>query len=144
MRILQQNVRTRLLLGIVGLSLIFLFADSPVLTALETGKVEIVIRNSTFEFQGGALRPDMPGTLLLRNLDKIQHGFTSPLLEELDVRVESADVITYGKGIKGVYINPGETLQIYFTPTRPGSFAFRCDIHPNMKGELLLLSVGEV
>jgi plastocyanin len=125
-------------------SFLFLAANSSVLTAAETAKVEIVIRNYTFEFQGGALRPNEPGTIILKNSDKIQHGFTSPFLEEQDVRVEAAAGTTYGKGIRGVYINPGETLKIHFTPNRPGSFQFHCDLHPNMKGELLLLSVQGV
>jgi hypothetical protein len=84
----------------------------------------------------------MQGTIVLRNQDKIKHGFTSSLLEEIEVQVESGGVTTYGKGIKGIYIGPGETLQIHLLPNRPGKFSFRCDIHPDMKGELLLLSVG--
>jgi len=103
-----------------------------------------VIRNYTFEFQGGALRPNEPGTIVLKNSDKVQHGFTSPFLAEQDVQVEAAAGTTYGKGIRGVYINPGETLKIHFTPNRPGSFQFRCDLHTNMKGELLFLSVQGV
>jgi hypothetical protein len=137
-------MRARFFTGVVVLSLIFLSIGSFIAAALETGKVEIIVRNFTFEFQGGALRPNEPGTILLRNLDKVQHGFTSPYLAEQDIRVESPAGITYGKGINGVYINPGETLQIRFSPNRPGSFSFRCDIHPNMKGELLLLSIGGV
>jgi plastocyanin len=125
-------------------ALLFLAADVSVPTAAEPAKVEIVIRNYTFEFQGGALRPNEPGTIVLKNLDKVQHGFTSPYLREQDVQVETAPGISYGKGIAGVYINPGETLRIHFTPNRPGSFQFRCDLHPNMKGELLLLSVQGV
>jgi len=125
-------------------SFVFLATDFSVPLAAETAKVEIVIRNYTFEFQGGALRPNEPGTIVLKNIDKVQHGFTSPLLAEQDVWVDSASGTTYGKGIRGVYINPGETLQIRFTPNRPGSFQFRCDLHPNMKGELLLLSVQGV
>jgi len=140
----QRTMRVRLVLKSVILSMIVLSTGFSLLMAREAGKVEIVIRNSTFEFQGGALRPDQAGTLFLSNLDKIRHGFTSPLLEELEVRVESAGGIAYGKGIKGVYINPGETLQIHLTPNRAGSFSFRCDIHPDMKGELLLLSVEGV
>jgi len=112
--------------------------------AAEPAKVEIVIRNYTFEFQGGALRPSEPGIIVLKNMDKVQHGFTSPFLREQDVQVESAAGIAYGKGIGGVYINPGETLRIHFMPNRPGSFQFRCDLHPNMKGELLLLSIQGV
>jgi hypothetical protein len=143
-RILKRNIRARFYQAVVAVSLIFLSAGSSVVAAPETGKVEIVIRNYVFEFQGGVLRPNEQGTILLKNVDKIQHGFTSPYLEEQDVRVESAGGISYGKGIKGVYINPGETLQIHFIPNRPGRLPFRCDIHPNMKGELLVLSVGGV
>ena len=143
-QIMRQVMRPRLFLGILVLPLVFLFVSSSGGAAPEPAKVEIVIRNFTFEFQGGALRPNEPGTILLKNLDKVRHGFTSPFLEEQDVRVESGGVTTYGKGIKGVYIDPGETLEIHFIPARPGSFAFRCDIHPNMKGELLMLSVEGV
>ncbi len=143
-RLLKRYGWVLVFIGIVCLSLLFLSAHPSVLTAQETGRVEIVIRNFTFEFQGGALRPNVPGTIVLRNLDKVKHGFTSMLLQEVDVQVESSGATTYGKGIKGVYINPGETVQIHFIPTRPGRFPFRCDIHPNMKGELLLLSVGAV
>mgnify|MGYP001313547038 CR=1 FL=1 len=138
----KHNVRTIFFMTILFLPVILLLGHFSALTAQESTRVEIVIRNSTFEFQGGALRPNIPGTIVLRNLDKIKHGFTSPFLQELDVQVESADVTTYGKGIKGVYIGPGETLQIHLLPNREGKFTFRCDIHPDMKGELMLLSVN--
>jgi len=32
-------------------------------------------------------------------------------------------------------------LVFLFTPTAPGRLLFRCDIHPSMKGELLVLTV---
>jgi plastocyanin len=139
----KQYVWALIFIGIVCLPSLFLSTLPSFLTAQEkSGKVEIVIRNFTFEFRGGALRPNEPGTIILRNQDKVKHGFTSPLLQEVDVQVEAGGVTTYGKGIKGVYINPGQTVQIHFVPNRPGRFRFRCDIHPNMKGELLLLSIG--
>lgn len=123
---------------------VFLSTISGLAAAPAGGKVEIDIRNYTFELQGGRLRPNEPGTIVLRNRDKVQHGFTSPFLAEQEVRVESSAGIAYGKGISGVYINPGETLKIHFIPNRAGGFPFRCDIHPSMKGELLLLSVEGV
>lgn len=144
MQIHRRKIRTRFFILIAVSSFLFLAASSSVLTAAEPAKVEIVIRNYTFEFQGGSLRPNEPGTIVLKNSDKVQHGFTSPYLREQDVQVESAAGVAYGKGIAGVYINPGETLRIHFTPNRPGSFQFRCDLHPDMKGELLLLSVQGV
>jgi len=130
--------------GFAALSLVLLAAGSSVGAPPEGARVEILIRNYTFEFQKGALQPNEPGTIVLKNVDKVRHGFTSPYLVEQDVQVETAAGISYGKGIAGVYINPGETLEIHFTPNRPGSFPFRCDLHPNMKGEFLLLSVQGV
>ncbi|HTN42402.1 MAG TPA: cupredoxin domain-containing protein [Nitrospiria bacterium] len=145
MRIRKRWLRTGFILFILMTAVLsFLSAGDFVLTAAETAQVDIVIRNYTFEFQGGALRPNQPGTIVLKNLDKVQHGFTSPYLREQDVQVETAGGTAYGLGISGVYINPGETLRIHFTPNRPGSFQFRCDLHPNMKGELVLLSVQGV
>jgi plastocyanin len=144
MRIHRQNILTRVFILIAVPFSLILATEISVPTAAETAKVEVVIRNYTFEFQGGALRPNEPGTIVLKNIDKVQHGFTSPYLREQDVQVESAAGVAYGKGIGGVYINPGETLRIHFIPNRPGSFSFRCDLHPNMKGELVLLSVQGV
>jgi Cupredoxin-like domain len=141
---LLQKMRTRFISGTVVFCFVFISAGSAIAAAPAGGKVEIVIRNYTFEFQGGTLRPNEPGTILLRNLDKVQHGFTSPVLAEQEVRVESSAGIAYGKGINGVYINPGETLKIHLIPNRAGSFPFRCDIHPKMKGEFLILSVEGV
>lgn len=111
---------------------------------MKSGEVEVVIRNSTFEFHGGILKPDEAATIILRNQDSIQHGFTSVLLEDLDVQVEADGVVTLGKQIRSVHINPGKTVQFHFIPTRPGKFSFRCDLHPAMKGELLLLSMGSL
>jgi hypothetical protein len=108
------------------------------------GFVEIQIRNFIFEFHGGLLKPDLPATILIKNLDKTQHGFTSPLLEEVEVRVETESGICYGKGIRGVYINPQQEIQIHFTPLRERNLTFRCDLHPGMKGELLMLSIEAI
>ena len=113
-------------------------------SAQQPGKIEVTIRNSTYEFQGAGLKPDQPAVIVLNNLDKITHGFMSPLLGQQEVEIESKGATTYGKGIKGLHINPGETVTIRFIPTRPGRYKFECDIHPNMKGEILTLSIGEV
>lgn len=142
MQICKRHFRVAVFLLIVALSLpgFSVYSNAP--AEQQSGVVEIIIRNSTFQFQGGVLRPNESATIVLRNQDKIQHGFISPLLEELDVRVETEDGTTFGKGIKGVHVNPGKTVQFNFIPTRPGKFSFQCDLHPGMKGELLLLSVG--
>jgi hypothetical protein len=113
-------------------------------TEQPSGVVEIVIRNSTFEFHGGVLKPDQPAAIVIHNQDQLTHGFTSTLLADFDVKVESNGVTTMGKGIKGVHIDPGKTVRISFLPNRPGKFAFQCDIHPKMKGEFLLLSIESI
>jgi len=112
--------------------------------AQQANRLDVTIRNYTYVFKGGVLNPDQPVVIVIENVDKVTHGFMSPLLALQEVEVESRGVTTYGKGIKGVHIDPGTTVTIRFTPTKPGRFTFQCDIHPNMKGEVLLLSIGEV
>ena len=126
-----------------AVALILFFQSSP-LTAQDDGEIEIVIRDSTFEFHGGVIKPHEPATIRLRNLDNIRHGFTSSLFQELNVEVLTEGGDIYGHGIKGVPISPGQEMEIRFTPTGQGRHSFRCDLHPKMKGELLVFSVGTV
>jgi plastocyanin len=105
-------------------------------------RVEIVIRDYAFEVMRPApVRPGLPTVLILRNQDIVRHGFTSQMLMGMLVHGEGEGVGTYGKGVEGFYIDPGKTLVIRFTNDRPGKYAFRCDLHPNMKGELYALEV---
>ena len=135
-------------LRISALSLIVLSLSlsrpSPVVSAEQnSGRVEIVIRNSRYEFQGGNLKKDAAATIVVHNLDNIEHGFSSALFEELDLEVDSKGAVVYGKGITGTHISPGETVQFHFLPIRSGRFPFHCDLHPSMKGEFFILSVVE-
>jgi plastocyanin len=43
-----------------------------------------------------------------------------------------------------VFIDPKRTTEIRFTMDKPGRHEFRCSIHSQMKGEILLLSVEAV
>ena len=144
MRNLNQYIRT----GGFLLMWVLMFSGFSAYSADHTdqpiGVVEVNIRNSTFEFQGGILKPDQAATIVVHNLDQITHGFTSTLLEDLDVQVESNGIITFGKGIRGIHIDSGKTVRIHFIPNRRGKFSFRCDLHPNMKGELLILSIESI
>ena len=106
------------------------------------GTITVEIRDSTFKYQARVLKVDQEVTIVLRNQDSIRHGLTSPAFADVEVRVEADSATTYGRGIKGLYLNPGQEVRIYFTPTHPGKLTFRCDLHPAMKGELLFLSVG--
>jgi plastocyanin len=63
------------------------------------------------------------------------------VLAQLALHVEGEGIAAYGKGVEGVYVDPGKTLVIRFTPDRVGNYSFRCDLHPGMKGELYLLEI---
>ena len=104
--------------------------------------VDVTIHDYTFKLQPTVLKVHEPVRIVLRNTDAVQHGFTSEALDGLDVRVESDGIITYGRGIKGLYIDPGHEVEVAFTPTKSGALKFRCDLHPKMKGELAVLTVG--
>ena len=103
---------------------------------------EIVMEDFAFVLpRPVALRLGTPTALILRNRDIVRHGFTSPALPQLTMSVDGEGVVAYGKGIEGVYVDPGKTLVLYLTPERGGSYSFRCDLHQHMKGELLTLDL---
>ena len=104
--------------------------------------IEIVIRDSAFS-QSQSLRMRMGAStvLIIRNQDRIRHGFKSELFNGLLVTEEAEGIIAYGKGMEGFYIDPGKTLVLRFSLDKPGSYAFQCDLHPDMKGELYMLEV---
>lgn len=104
--------------------------------------VEVTIQDFTFKVQAGTLQLNEPVRIVLRNTDSVQHGFTSEALDGLDVRVESEGVVAYGRGIKGLYVDPGTQAEVLFTPHKSGALKFHCDLHPRMKGELAVLTVG--
>ncbi len=105
-------------------------------------RIEIMIRNYDFMLaQPGPIRLGGPTVIILRNQDIVRHGFTSPVLPSLQLLVEGEGLSAYGKGVEGFYVDPGKTLVIHLTPERAGNYSFRCDLHPQMKGELFLLEV---
>ena len=105
-------------------------------------RIEIIIRDSTFLLTKPApIRLGLPTVIVLRNEDIVRHGFTSPMLFGLLVHGEGEGIASYGKGVEGFYVDPRKTLVIRFTTERPGSYNFRCDLHPQMKGEFLMLDV---
>jgi hypothetical protein len=105
-------------------------------------RIEIVIRDRTFFLaKGGLLQVGTPIEIVVENYDKVRHGFTSPMLIGLLVSGEDDQIVAYGKGVEGFYVNPGKTLVIRFTTERPGSFSFHCDLHERMEGELYVLEI---
>ena len=76
MQIFYGHFRILVLLGFVGFSTLFL-SYHPSSMPQGGQEIEIVIRNSTFIPQENIIKIDEPVTIMLRNQDKIRHGFTS-------------------------------------------------------------------
>ena len=106
--------------------------------------VEVVIKNFTFVTKQSALRLGLPTVIKITNIDTERHDFGSTMFEGIPTKVEEGGVIVYGRGLGGVMLDSNRNAMIRFNMERPGQYSFRCSIHPNMKGELLLLSAEAV
>ncbi|MFZ5877330.1 MAG: cupredoxin domain-containing protein [Nitrospirota bacterium] len=127
---------------VVAVGAILVATWSPVMGDEPHQTVNVTIKDSAFKVETRVLRLQAPIRIVLHNTDAIEHGFTSPGLADVDARVEAHGVVTYGRGIKGLYVGPGETASITFEPTSAGALKFGCDLHPQMKGELAVLTIN--
>ena len=106
--------------------------------------VEVTIRDFVFRTTQMPLQLHATTVINVKNEDKVRHDFGSSIFDNTPTRVESQGVITYGDGIGGTYLDPGQEVSFRFVIERPGRYKFRCSIHPDMKGEIFLISVGAV
>ena len=118
-------------------------AAGPVLSQSEQ-VVEVTIKDSKFVTKQGALRLGLPSVIKVKNEDVERHDFGSTMFEGILTQIEKDGAIVYGRGLSGVFLDSKRDAAIRFNMTRPGRHEFRCSIHPNMKGELLLLRVEAV
>jgi plastocyanin len=107
-------------------------------------RIEVTIKDFTFLTKQIPLRLGVATVITITNLDQERHDFSSTMFDGVQTRVESGGVISYGRGIGGLFLDAKKDAAIRFTMGRPGRHEFRCSIHPNMKGELLLLNVEAV
>ncbi len=116
----------------------------PAAQAIEV-EIDITIRDSQYVTTKWAPPPEGAWVVLtITNEDTVRHGFTSKLFLNLLVQTFSGGVQLYGKGIEGLYLDPEKMVQLRFQVNRPGDYEFKCDLHPFMRGELLLLHVDVV
>lgn len=106
--------------------------------------VEVTIKDFTFITKQTPLRLGNATTIRITNADAERHDFGSTMFEGIPTRIEKDGVIVYGRGVGGVMLDSKRDAVIRFNMERPGSHTFRCSIHPDMKGELLLLSAEAV
>ena len=107
-------------------------------------QVEVTIKDFTFRTTQMPLQLHASTAIHVRNDDGIRHDFGSLIFENTSTRVENKGVITYGDNISGVLLDPSQEVTFRFVIERPGRYQFQCSIHSDMKGEILLLSVGAV
>ena len=106
--------------------------------------VEVVIKDFTFVTKQKPLRLGFPTTIRIMNEDAERHDFGSTMFEGIPTKIEKDGISVYGRGIGGVMLDAKGDTVIRFSMERPGRHEFRCSIHPDMKGELLLLSAQAV
>jgi len=108
-------------------------------------RIELVIEDRTFFLaKSGPIQLGAPLEIVVKTRDTVRHGFMSSMLIGLLVSGEDDQIVTYGKGVEGFYVNPGKTLVIRFSTEGPGSVPFHCDLHECMKGELSISEVPTV
>jgi len=128
----------------LGLAACFVLALCSQGGAQAEQQIEVTIKDSVFVTKQVPLRLGVATVIAIINQDQERHDFGSSMFEGIPTRVESGGIVSYGRGIGGVFLDGKKSALIRFTMERPGRHEFRCSIHPNMKGELLLLNVEAV
>lgn len=126
-----------------GLLCMLLGAEEP--SGAQTEQVvDVLIRDSTFVTRQMPLALNVPIRIQVKNEDKIRHDFGSTIFRDTPTQIEYQGVIAYGQTVGGAFLDGGKSASFRFTLHRPGQYEFKCSIHPSMKGEILLMSVGAV
>jgi uncharacterized cupredoxin-like copper-binding protein len=107
-------------------------------------EVNVTIEGYTFRTTQMPLQLNTETVIHIQNLDDVRHDFGSQMFLNTLTHVESNGVVTYGKGVEGTYLDPGQEVSIRLILDHPGRFQFQCSIHKDMKGEILLLTVDAV
>ncbi len=119
-------------------------ATGAVHAAQGTQKIEIVIQDGEAKLVRGAILNGIPSEVSIRNEDNVTHGFNSSIFGKAGKIDMSGGVLAEGKGAHVYRVEPGRTMVLRFTmPDDPGgetkTYAFWCDIHRTVKGEMLLV-----
>ena len=122
----------------------FLAMGSVQVGAQPEQQVEVTIKDFTFRTTQMPLQLHASTVIHVKNDDNVRHDFGSSIFHNTPTRVESHGVVTYGDNIGGAFLEPGQDALFRFVIERPGRYKFQCSIHQDMKGEILLLSVGAV
>ena len=117
-------------------------------------KIEITMQDRGYDVKGHSL-PDSLTAIVLRNQDTKTHGFSSPRFNDLVIRTEGDATEVKTEGLRSYHVPAGKTATLYFTQASHADpltgyretiqYPFRCDLHPNMKGEFSVIETrGEM
>ncbi len=107
-------------------------------------EVNVTIEGYKFQTSQMPLQLHADTIIRVKNLDDVRHDFRSQMFLNTLTHVESNGVMTYGKGIEGAYVDPGQEASFRLVLDQTGRFQFQCSIHLDMKGEILLMIVDAV
>ena len=107
-------------------------------------EVIVTIEGYTFQTTQMPLQLDTETIIYIANKDTVRHDFGSDMFLNTLTHVDSNGVVTYGNGVEGVLLEPGQEASIRLMLNHSGRFQFQCSIHKEMKGEILLLTVDAV
>jgi len=107
---------------------------------------EVIVTIEGYKFHTSQMSLQLHADTIIRvkNLDTVRHDFGSQMFLNTLTHVESHGVVTYGKGVEGAFLNPGQEATFRLVLNQVGRFQFQCSIHPDMKGEILLLIIDAV
>jgi len=104
--------------------------------------VDVLIKDFEFRSTQMPLQLNAQTVINVVNKDEVRHDFGSSIFYNSNTRVESGGVIAYGNDVGGAFIEPGHKATFHFVIRESGRYHFQCSIHPDMKGEILLISAG--
>lgn len=107
-------------------------------------EVIVTIEGYTFHTSQMPLQLHVDTIIRVKNLDNVRHDFRSHMFLNTLTHVQSNGVVTYGKGVEGAFLDPGQEATFRLVLDQVGRFQFQCSIHPDMKGEILLLIIDAV
>ena len=86
-----------------GYLVVGLFAHSG---AQSEQRIDVTIKDFTFVTRQIPLRLDVPTVISIRNVDPERHDFGSSMFDGVPTRIDSAGVITYGRGSVVCFLTP--------------------------------------
>lgn len=130
----------------IGILILGIFLLGGTLDSQAQSQQEVNVTIQDYQFQTSQMPLQLHADTIIRvkNRDNVRHDFGSQMFLNTLTQVTSEGVVTYGKGVEGAFIDPGKEASFRLTMDQVGRFKFQCSIHPDMKGEILLLIIDAV